>query len=150
MKKEHTQIPKLKDYVDTIKKYRAEREKNCPLKSKIDVPKLGLPRIAKMCLEQDTFVIRETLVQAMLRFYACNTGIFHCVVSEDLRKKVEYKEEFIDECISEIVELIMEGKVYEVCDGVFTAWTATKRKKCKVLTIDRAWELSEMLIDGDF
>jgi hypothetical protein len=145
------QIPSLKVYVKKINDTRKTREKNDVFRNKVDVPTLGVKRIAEMCRNQDRFVMQESLVGVMLSFYACNTGIFKCAIAKDLQEAVEFDEKYIDECLVDIADLIMQGKVYWFYDGVFRGMSLHKQaKKDKPVGWEEAADFCNSLIEGDF
>lgn len=145
------QLQSLKKYVKKINDIRTNREKTDVFRNKVDVPTLGVKRVAEMCRNQEKFLMQESLVSIMLFFYACNTGIFKCAIAKDLQEAVEFDEKYIDECIVDIADLIMQEKVYWFYDGVFRGMSLHKQaKKDKPVTWQDAVEFCNMLVEGDF
>jgi hypothetical protein len=72
-------------------------------------------------------------------------------MSKDLLTMVEFNEQYIDECLVDIADLVMQGKVFLFYDGVFSGWSLKKQKKNdKHITWQNAIDFCVMLEDGDF
>jgi len=146
-----SKLQSLKEYVKEINEIRKTREKNDVFRNKVDVPVVGIKKLAEMCRNQDLFVLRESLVCVLLRFYACNTGIFKCAIAKDLQEAVEFDEKYIDECLVDIADLIVQRKVFWFYDGVFRGISLHKQaKKDKPVTWEEAGNFFNSLIEGDF
>lgn len=104
-------------------------------------PKISLAKAVKMINNQRDFVNREMLANNIMLFYLTNTDVFNCIVGEDLRKAVEWNDEYLDECVSEIACMITDGCVYSIPTGIFNAWGVKKETKSSYkLTLDEAFQ----------
>jgi hypothetical protein len=117
----------MKNHLKTIKANR-EYNKDC-FPHKMKVPANGLNKVASMCAEQERFIKLETLAYQLMMFYACNTDTFEVIISNHLKDKINYKEQFIDECCVELAEMVMNKKIYAVPNGLFLAWSEKKSSK---------------------
>jgi hypothetical protein len=104
-------------------------------------PGINIERAARIICDQRNFVNREMLANNIMVFYLTNTDVFDCIIGEDLRKAIQWDDEYLDECASELASLVDDGKVYEIPTGIFNAWGIKKETKSSYkLTLDRAFE----------
>lgn len=114
----------------------------------VNLPKVDVKKIAIMCANQEEFLCRERIIMNLLLFYACNTLDFTSIISDPLRKAVDFDENYIDECVCDIATLIGEDKVYLEGNELFYAWTTEKKKNSKLLSYEEAIEQSNAFIEG--
>lgn len=131
---------KLNNLVKEINKARIEREKELVLGS-IDKPALPVKDLAKKLIDQRDFVSRELLTQSLLELYVFNTTVFNIIISDDLKKEIDFDPQYIDECISELACLVYDGGVYRQPTGIFDAWVAGKKKNSTKLSVEDAVQL---------
>lgn len=131
---------KLNNLVKEINKARSEREKELVLGN---MDKLSLPvkDLAKKIIDQRDFVRRECLTQALLELYVFNTTTFNIIIGDDLKKKIDFDPQYIDECVNELACLVYDGGVFRQPTGIFDAWVASKKKNCTKLSIEDAIQM---------